>query len=104
MTNEERKAALEVIIYAADEPATIDQLVTALGDEKLAVQPSLDKLLPRRAGEARRTKTRGVNTGAFLKPPPHKPPLPKAGRKKVSGPPILYRTSKEFLMRFGLSD
>ena len=27
-----------------------------------------------------------------------------AGRKAVMGRPILYRTSKEFLMRFGLSD
>src|SRR4029077_112669 len=27
-----------------------------------------------------------------------------AGRKAVIGRPILYRTSKEFLMRFGLSD
>ena len=27
-----------------------------------------------------------------------------AGRKQVIGRPILYRTSKEFLMRFGLSD
>jgi chromosome segregation and condensation protein ScpB len=29
--NEERKAALEAIIYAADEPATIEQLAAALG-------------------------------------------------------------------------
>ena len=35
MTNEERKAAFEAIIYAADEPATIEQLAKALGDEKL---------------------------------------------------------------------
>ncbi|MDE3170113.1 MAG: SMC-Scp complex subunit ScpB, partial [Acidobacteriota bacterium] len=27
-----------------------------------------------------------------------------AGRKEVIGRPILYRTSKQFLMRFGLSD
>ena len=27
-----------------------------------------------------------------------------AGRKPVVGRPILYRTSKEFLMRFGLND
>ena len=41
MTNEERKAALEAIIYAADEPATIEQLMKALGEEKAAVQASL---------------------------------------------------------------
>ena len=51
MTNEERKAALEAIIYAADEPATIDQLATALGDEKLAVQSSLDELVASYASE-----------------------------------------------------
>jgi len=27
-----------------------------------------------------------------------------AGRKEVMGRPILYKSSKEFLMRFGLSD
>jgi transcriptional antiterminator len=45
MTNEERKAALEAIIYAADEPATIEQLAKALGEEKLVVQASLDELV-----------------------------------------------------------
>ena len=45
MTNEERKAALEAIIYAADDPATIEQLAEALGEEKLAVQSSLDELV-----------------------------------------------------------
>ena len=38
MTNEERKAALEAIIYAADEPATLEELAVALGEEKLLVQ------------------------------------------------------------------
>ena len=42
MTNEERKAALEAIIYAADEPATIEQLAKALGEEKLVVQAVLE--------------------------------------------------------------
>ncbi len=45
MTNEERKAALEAIIYAADEPATIEQLAKALGEEKLVVQAALDELV-----------------------------------------------------------
>ena len=51
MTNEERKAALEAIIYAADEPATLEQLTLALGDEKLAVQSSLDELIASYAQE-----------------------------------------------------
>src|SRR6202051_2785824 len=161
MTNEERKAALEAIIYAADEPATIDQLATALGDEKLAVQSSLDELVASYASEDHGIEIREVAGGFKLNPspPPHavarrsikslRPPLrltmpaletlavisykqpvtgpeigeirgvntsgvlktlldkrltTTAGRKEVIARPILYRTSKEFLMRFGLSD
>jgi segregation and condensation protein B len=161
MTNEERKAALEAIIYAADEPATIDQLATALGDEKLAVQSSLDELVASYASEdhgieirevaggfklytkpqqhdvVRRfikslrpplrltmpaletlavisykqpvtgpeiSEIRGVNTSGVLKTLLDKRLITTAGRKEVIGRPILYRTSKEFLMRFGLSD
>ena len=59
MTNEERKAALEAIIYAADEPATIEQLATALGAEKLAVQSSLDELVASYASEERGIEVRG---------------------------------------------
>jgi segregation and condensation protein B len=161
MTNEERKAALEAIIYAADEPATLDQLATALGDEKLAVQSSLDELVASYASEdhgieirevaggfklytkpqqhdvVRRFikslrpplrltmpaletlavisykqpvtgpeigEIRGVNTSGVLKTLLDKRLITTAGRKEVIGRPILYRTSKEFLMRFGLSD
>jgi segregation and condensation protein B len=161
MTNEERKAALEAIIYAADEPATIDQLATALGDEKLAVQSSLDELVASYASEDRGIEIRevaggfklytkpqhhdvvrrfikslrpplrltmpaletlavisykqpvtgpeigeirGVNTSGVLKTLLDKRLITTAGRKEVIGRPILYRTSKEFLMRFGLSD
>jgi segregation and condensation protein B len=160
MTNEERKAALEAIIYAADEPATIEQLAKALGEEKLAVQASLDELVASYAGEERGIEIRAVAGGYKLYTKPHhvmlrrfikslRPPLrlsmpaletlaviaykqpvtspeiseirgvntagvigtlldkhliTTAGRKEVMGRPILYKTSKEFLMRFGLSD
>jgi len=161
MTNEERKAALEAIIYAADEPATIEQLARALGEEKLAVQASLDELVASYAGEDRGIEIRAVAGGCklYTKPQQHdvvrrfikslRPPLrlsmpaletlaviaykqpvtspeiseirgvntagvigtlldkhliTTAGRKEVMGRPILYKTSKEFLMRFGLSD
>src|SRR5262249_34360578 len=161
MTNEERKAALEAIIYAADEPATIEQLASALGDEKLAVQASLDEVVARYAVDERGIEVRAVAGGykMYTKPQHHdsvrrfikslRPPLrltmpaletlaviaykqpvtapeiseirgvntsgvistlldkrliTTAGRKEVMGRPILYRTSKEFLMRFGLSD
>src|SRR5690348_4742003 len=161
MTNEERKAALEAIIYAADEPATIEQLTKALGEEKLAVQASLDELVASYAAEDRGIEIRAVAGGykLYTKPQQHdvvrrfikslRPPLrltmpaletlaviaykqpvtspeiseirgvnssgviatlldkrliTTAGRKEVMGRPILYKSSKEFLMRFGLSD
>jgi segregation and condensation protein B len=161
MTNEERKAALEAIIYAADEPATLDQLASALADEKLAVQSSIDELVASYASEERGVEIRAVAGGykMYTKPQHHdvvrrfikslRPPLrlsmpaletlaviaykqpvtapeiseirgvntsgvistlldkkliTTAGRKEVIGRPILYKTSKEFLMRFGLSD
>src|SRR6478672_7846221 len=161
MTNEERKAALEAIIYAADEPATIEQLAKALGEEKLVVQAALDELVGSYGSEERGIEIRAVAGGykLYTKPQQHdvvrrfikslRPPLrltmpaletlavisyrqpvtgpeiqeirgvnvsgviktllekrliTTAGRKAVMGRPILYRTSKEFLMRFGLSD
>jgi segregation and condensation protein B len=161
MTNEERKAALEAIIYAADEPATIEQLAKALGDEKLVVQAALDELVGSYGSEERGIEIRAVAGGykMYTKPQQHdvvrrfikslRPPLrltmpaletlaviaykqpvtspeiseirgvntsgvistlldkrliTTAGRKEVIGRPILYKTSKEFLMRFGLSD
>jgi segregation and condensation protein B len=161
MTNEERKAALEAIIYAADEPATIEQLAKALGEEKLVVQAALDELVGSYGSEERGIEIRAVAGGykMYTKPQQHdvvrrfikslRPPLrltmpaletlaviaykqpvtspeiseirgvntsgvistlldkrliTTAGRKEVIGRPILYKTSKEFLMRFGLSD
>lgn len=157
----ERKAALEAIIYAADEPATIEQLAAALGEEKMIVQASLDELVASYAAEERGVEIRAVAGGykMYTKPQHHdvvrrfikslRPPLrlsmpaletlaviaykqpvtgpeiseirgvnssgvlatlldkrliTTAGRKEVMGRPILYKTSKEFLMRFGLSD
>src|SRR5882757_7244979 len=161
MTNEERRAALEAIIYAADEPATVEQLAAALDEEKLVVQASLDELVASYAIEERGIEVRAVAGGykMYTKPQHHdvvrrfikslRPPLrlsmpaletlaviaykqpvtapeisdirgvntsgvistlldkkliTTAGRKAVMGRPILYKTSKEFLMRFGLSD
>jgi segregation and condensation protein B len=161
MTDSERKAALEAIIYAADEPATLDQLATAVGEDKLLVKAALDELIASYAAEDRGIEVRSVAGGykMYTKPQHHdvvrrfikslRPPLrlsmpaletlaviaykqpvtapeiseirsvntsgvistlldkkliTTAGRKEVIGRPILYKTSKEFLMRFGLSD
>jgi segregation and condensation protein B len=161
MTHEDRKASLEAIIYAADEPATLDQLAATLGEEKLVVQSALDELVAAYATDERGIEVRAVAGGykmytkaqhhdvvrrfiKALRPPlrlsmpaletlaviAYKQPvtapeisdirgvnasgvistlldkklITTAGRKEVMGRPILYKTSKEFLMRFGLSD
>src|SRR5579863_847430 len=161
MTPIELKSALEAIIYVADEPATVDQLATVLGEEKHVVRAALDELVPSFASDERGVEIREVAGGfrVYTKPQHHdvvrrfikslRPPLrltmpaletlaviaykqpvtqpeiqeirgvsaagviqtllerrliTTAGRKQVIGRPILYRTSKDFLMRFGLSD
>jgi segregation and condensation protein B len=50
------------------------------------------------------SEIRGVNTSGVVKTLLEKHLVSTAGRKEVIGRPIMYRTSKEFLMRFGLSD
>jgi segregation and condensation protein B len=161
MNPTELKGALEAIIYAADEPATLDQIATAIGEEKHVIRTALDEMIATYAVEDRGIEIRRVAGGYkfYTKPQHHdvvrrfikslRPPLrltmpaletlavisyrqpvtgpeiqeirgvnvsgviktllekrliTTAGRKAVMGRPILYRTSKEFLMRFGLSD
>src|SRR5882762_8729333 len=155
------KGALEAIIYAADEPATLDHIANAVGEEKLLVREALDQLMASYATDERGVEIRAVAGGykLYTKPQHHdvvrrfikslRPPLrltmpaletlaviaykqpvtapeigeirsvntsgvlktlldkrliTTAGRIEVIGRPILYKTSKEFLMRFGLSD
>jgi len=45
MTPQEIQAALEAIIYAADEPATLDHIAKALGVEKAEARGALDLLV-----------------------------------------------------------
>ena len=161
MNPSEIKGALEAIIYAADEPATLEQIASAVGEEKQVVQTALDEMIVAYAAEDRGIEIRAVAGGYkfYTKPQHHevvrkfikslRPPLrltmpaletlavisyrqpatgpeiqeirgvnvsgvvktllekrliTTAGRKAVMGRPIMYRTSKEFLMRFGLSD
>jgi segregation and condensation protein B len=161
MNTTELKGALEAIIYAADEPATLDQIANAVGEVKSTVRAALDEMIAVYASEDRGMEIRAVAGGYkfYTKPQHHevvrrfikslRPPLrltmpaletlaviayrqpvtgPEiqeirgvnvsgviktllekrlivtAGRKAVMGRPILYRSSKEFLIRFGLSD
>ena len=46
---------------------------------------------------------RGVNAGGVLKTLLDRRLITTAGRKEAVGRPILYRTTKDFLMRFGLA-
>ena len=165
------KAKVEAIIYAAEDPVTVEQMTAALkgslgndeevADPKAAVRAAVEELIADYAAAQRGMEIRLVAGGyrmstkpefhdvvrAFaknLKPPirlslpaletlsviAYKQPvtLPEineiravdasgvistlldrklittAGRKEVVGRPILYRTTKEFLLRFGLSD
>src|SRR3979409_741473 len=47
---------------------------------------------------------RGVDSGGVSGPLLDRKLITTAGRKQVIGRPILYKTTKEFLMRFGLKD
>ena len=50
------------------------------------------------------SEIRGVESAGVIATLLDRKLVTTAGRKQVIGRPILYRTSKEFLLRFGLSD
>lgn len=161
MNPAEIRGSLEAIIYAADEPATVEQMAKAIGVEKHEVRPVLDELVASYAADERGVEIRevaggfkfytkaqfhdpvrrfikglqpplrltmsaletlaviaykqpatqpeiqeirGVNSSGVLQTLLEKRLITTAGRKAVIGRPILYRTSRDFLMRFGLSD
>jgi len=161
MTPSELKASLEAIIYAADEPVTVEQMSRTTGTEKAEVRAALDELVAacqsdERGIEIRKVaggyklytkaqhhdavrrfikslraplrltipaletlaviaykqpvtlpeinEIRGVNCAGVVQTLMERRLVTTAGRKAVMGRPILYRTSKDFLMRFGLND
>lgn len=161
MDSAELKGALEAIIYAADEPATLDQLIEATGAAREEVLAAVDEMIgscgaDERGIEIRRVASgfrystkarhhevvrkfiknlrppvrlsmpaletlaviayrqpitlpeihdvRGVNASGVIQTLLDKRLVTTAGRKAVIGRPILYRTTKEFLIRFGLED
>src|SRR2546422_1015536 len=77
------KAQLEAIIYAAETPITLEQIIQLVKDSVVAGG----------AADDAEVKSRVRSCLEEL-----------AGRKQVIGRPILYKTTKEFLMRFGLKD
>jgi segregation and condensation protein B len=50
------------------------------------------------------SENRGVDSSGVLATLMDKKLITTAGRKQVIGRPMLYKTTKEFLMRFGLKD
>ncbi len=155
------QAAIEAIVYVAEEPVTVDQIVAALeGVDRNAVLRALGVLQQQYQQDGRGIEIREVAGGykMFTKPEHHEavrrfvkslaPPLKlsmaaletlatiayrqpitlpeiqairgvhgagvlktllerklivTAGRKQVIGRPILYKTTREFLIQFGLS-
>ncbi len=72
MNPTELKGALEAIIYAADEPATLDQIAKAVGEEKAVVSAALDEMIAAYAAEDRGIEIRAVAGGyKFYTKPQH---------------------------------
>src|SRR5580704_10724627 len=73
MNPTELKGALEAIIYAADEPATLDQIANAVGGEKATVRAALDEMIAAYASEDRGVEIRAVAGGykLYTKPQHH---------------------------------
>ncbi len=68
----ELKGALEAIIYAADEPATLDEIMNAVGEEKHIVRRALDEMIATYATEDRGIEIRAVAGGyKFYTKPQH---------------------------------
>ncbi len=125
------KPQLEAIIYAAETPISLDQIFSLVKESLLAETPGIDvaeiksrirALKPpfRLSLPALETlavvaykqpvtvpeisEIRGVDSGGVIATLLDRKLITTAGRKAVIGRPILYRTSKEFLLRFGLKD
>ena len=126
LTDATLKALIEAIIYVAPEPVTLDTLAKALeGEERERVKARLEELIEdfERADhgiQALETlaviayrqpvtlpeiqEIRGVDSGGVIHTLMEKKLVVTAGRKSVVGRPILYRTSRDFLVHFGLKD
>ena len=161
-TPEQRMALLEAVVFAAEDPPTLEQLATALGLPLEVVRADIDSLCKSYISEARGVEIRAVGGGyrMFTKPQHHeavkalaKSQQPRlklslaaletlavvayrqpvtipeiqairgvahaagvihtllrhklvtaAGRKKVIGRPMQYKTTNDFLVQFGLNE
>jgi segregation and condensation protein B len=129
VTNEEVEAALELLRARHDGAASGLLLERVAGGWRLATRPELEGVLRSFLGIRSRARLsqaaleslaiiayhqpitlpeinflRGVNSAAVVRTLLERKLVKVAGRKQVVGTPLLYRTTKEFLVHFGLDD
>jgi segregation and condensation protein B len=161
MEDAQLQAVVEAIVYVTEEPLTVEQLATALGQPAPRVQEILDRVVaefekPEHGIAVREVaggfklatkvehhdsvrdfvkslkpplklsaaaletlaliaykqpvtgpeimEVRGVQGAGVLKTLLDRKLITTAGRKNVVGKPMLYKTTKEFLLQFGLKD
>ena len=127
-TREAVTAALEAIGSAAEQAGRGIRLEKAAGGWRLTTRPEFDALLRKFHEVTERSRlslaaletlaiiayrqpitipeiqeVRGVNSAAVIKTLFEKRLITTSGRKPVVGTPFLYRTTSEFLIRFGLN-
>lgn len=128
-TKEAVREALSAIGQVSNEPARGIRLEQVAGGWRLTTRPEFDALLRKFHEVTERSRlslaaletlamiayrqpitlpeiqdVRGVNSAAVIKTLFEKNLITTAGRKPVVGTPFLYRTTSEFLVRFGLND
>jgi segregation and condensation protein B len=128
-TKEAVREALAAIGQVWNEPARGIRLEQVAGGWRLTTRPEFDALLRKFHEVTERSRlslaaletlaiiayrqpitlpeiqdVRGVNSAAVIKTLFEKKLITTAGRKPVVGTPFLYRTTSEFLIRFGLND
>jgi segregation and condensation protein B len=128
-TVEEIEAALELLRSRHDGPSSGLLLERVAGGWRLATRPELEGVLRSFLGIRSRARLsqaaletlaivayhqpitlpevnflRAVNSAAVVRTLLDRKLVKVAGRKQVVGTPLLYRTTKEFLVHFGLND
>ena len=102
----ELKAVIEAAIYITDEPLSAEQIATAVEQPLEQVRSLLNKLVAEYAAPDHGLSIMdipGVQGACVLNTLLNRKLVAAAGRKDVLGKPILYKTTREFLIQFGLS-
>src|SRR6266568_4639397 len=120
-------ALLEAIVYLAKEPVSLDDIHAAVPEvDAIEIERTLKEFIKTQIPPTRLSLAaletlaviaykqpvtvpeiqdiRGVHASSVIKTLLDKKLITTAGRKEVLGRPILYKTTKEFLIHFGLKD